>query len=216
MFTTNFTNITKTRITNTELETMSAVYGLPIYQSKPIRRYKTCVAKILTVVTDKSIIEERKLEQKHIRTCKEPEVKVRQSVDGAYPNKAGNKSKYCYMYVVNQSIHRCTDYDVLCILKQGHNVDSDKYGSKQLEHKLAEILLPKSIDRLERAATKCNKKILSEIVGDRDIKWTEIVEAVDAQTTKVTIKRLTMLITHQVNMIVLQKPRMRYLKKIVE
>ena len=94
------------------------------------------------------------------------------------------------MYVVNQCINRCTDYNVLCLLKDEYNVDPEKYGSKQLEHKLAEILLPESIGRLEQAAIKRNKNIVCEVVGDRDVKWTEIVDTVSSQVKTVSVKKI--------------------------
>ena len=77
---------------NSELQTISAIYGLPIYNSKSIKRSKICAAKILTAVADKSIKEARQLEQAQIRASKDSELTVRISADGAYPNRAGNKS----------------------------------------------------------------------------------------------------------------------------
>ena len=175
---------------NAELETMSAVFGLPMCSSHAVIRSKICAANILTSVADKSIKEARQLGAAYIRACKDSEVTIRESADGAYANKAGNKPKYCYMYIVNQTMNRCTDYHALCIMKHGNNIDPSKYGSKQLEHKLADILLPQAVYRLEQAGIKRKKNIICEVVGDRDVKWSDIVGSIDAKSERVTLKKI--------------------------
>ena len=44
-------------------------------------------------------------------------VKMQTSADGAHFNTTRMKSRYRYMYMVNQTINRVTVYDILCISK---------------------------------------------------------------------------------------------------
>ena len=85
------------------------------------------------------------------------------------------------MYVMNQNINRVTDYGVNSILKNDHNLDPSVFGSKQLEHELASKLLPVAAKRIESVAVESEAKVKCEVVGDRDIKWTQITDKLDEE-----------------------------------
>ena len=159
--------------TNTCLQTMSATYDLPHYHPNTITRDKKCAAKILTFIAKKSIVEARQKEKTWLKTRSYADIVMRQSADGAYANRARMKSKFCYMFLVNQPLKLVTDYDILCILKHGYNIDPSEYNSKQLEHKLAAIMLPQSVKRVDKLLWKL-KRMWIKTVGDKDIEWTGI------------------------------------------
>ena len=65
---------------------------------------------ILKAIADESIREAQKLEEEFIAKHAKSHTKLRQSIDGACPNRARMKSRLCYMYVFNQMIKKVTDY----------------------------------------------------------------------------------------------------------
>ena len=125
---------------NSFLESKSAVYDLPLYSAATITRNKKCAASILTHLANKSVYQARRMEREFIKTHKQGIFTMRQSIDGAYPNVARYNSKFCYMFLVSQAVKMVTDYDILCILKQGGNIEG--FGSKQ---QLAQKMLPSSL-----------------------------------------------------------------------
>ena len=162
-------------VCDTYLETMSAFFDLPTYSTHTVNRDKRCAASIFTHISNKAMLEARRKEKNFIKNHKDPSFALRQSADGAYANRARMKSKYCYMYLVSHAVKLVTDYDVLCILKHDNNVEL--CGSRGLEHKLAEKIVPKSLERVDKYAVQYDKHITLETVGDKDIEWTKICES---------------------------------------
>ena len=155
-----------------------------VYHNSTMLRDKKCAANILRNIANKSILYAQQLETRHIKLYKPDELVMRQSVDGAYANRARMKSRFCYMFMVSHAVKMVTDYDILCILKHGYNIQN--VGSKQLEHKLADIMLPRSLKRVDACAIQHGKTITLETVGDKDIEWTKIVSGLNG-TAKQTI-----------------------------
>ena len=71
---------------NSELETMSQIYDLPIYGSKTVTRDKTGAAKIMEFWGDTAVQEAQGEEEKIIKNSSDETVTTRHSMDGAYFN----------------------------------------------------------------------------------------------------------------------------------
>ena len=175
---------------NALLETMGLLFDLPQYGTDTLLRDKTCAANILEYFGTESVKEAKKILLDCFKNNKEENMKTRHGMDGAYFNVARHQSKICYMYDFCQLIGRVTGHDVLSILKQGHNVNPVECCSKQMEHKLAKNMIKELMELLESAVSKYEKKIQCQIVADKDIEWTTIVEKMQNSTNRVSLSKI--------------------------
>eukprot|EP01084_Bolivina_argentea_P089760 161888_1 len=158
-------------IQNTFLDTMSNIFGLGRGSEHGIQNDKLAAASILKQIGDDSVEVANDELSEYIRDTNDDVITVRDSVDGASGNKAGNNATRQYLYNVNQNINKVTAYDVTST--------NEKYGAKQLEHYMASRTIPKCYNMLGSVAKSSGKRIKYQVIADKDVAYTQIVNKCD-------------------------------------